>query len=58
MRETLACPGGGHVVSADVPLKWIEKSQYAPSFVASVITSKCADSTPLYRLEEELARIG
>lgn len=58
VRETLACPCGGHVVSADVPLKWIEKSQYAPSFVASVITSKCADSTPLYRLEKELGRIG
>lgn len=58
VRETLACPCGEHVVTADVPHKWVEKSQYAPSFVASVITSKCADSTPLYRLEKELARIG
>lgn len=58
VRETLACPCGGHVVTAEAPAKWVEKSQYAPSFVASVITSKCADSTPLYRLEKELARIG
>jgi transposase len=58
VRETLACPCGGHVVTAEGPPKWVEKSQYAPSFVASVITSKCADSTPLYRLEKELSRIG
>ncbi len=58
VRETLSCPCGGHVVTAEGPPKWVEKSQYAPSFVASVITSKCADSTPLYRLEKELARIG
>lgn len=58
VRETLACPCGGHVVTAEGPPKWVEKSHYAPSFVASVITSKCADATPLYRLEKELARIG
>lgn len=58
VRETLACACGGHVVTAEGPPKWVEKSQYAPSFVASVITSKCADSTPLYRLEKELSRIG
>lgn len=58
VRETLACPCGGHVVTAEGPPKWVEKSQYAPSFVASVITSKCADSIPLYRLEKELQRIG
>lgn len=58
VRETLSCPCGGHVVTAEGPTKWVEKSQYAPSFVASVITSKCADSIPLYRLEKELHRIG
>lgn len=58
VRETLACACGGHVVTAEGPTKWVEKSQYAPSFVASVITSKCADSIPLYRLEKELQRIG
>jgi transposase len=58
VRETLVCPCGGHVATADGPPKWVEKSQYAPSFVASVITSKCADSIPLYRLEKEFERIG
>lgn len=58
LRETLVCPCGGHVVTAEGPPKWVEKSQYAPSFVASVITSKCADSIPLYRLEKEFDRIG
>jgi transposase len=36
----------------------VEKSQYAPSFVAHLVTAKCADSIPLYRLEKELLRIG
>ncbi|MDX2150540.1 MAG: ATP-binding protein [Bryobacteraceae bacterium] len=48
-RETLACPCGEHVVTAEGPPKWVEKTHYAPSFVASVITSKCADATPRYR---------
>ena len=58
VRETLACPCGEHVVTAEGPSKWVEKSQYAPSFVAHIITAKCADSNPLYRLEKELRRIG
>ena len=58
VRETLACPCNEYVVTAEGPTKWVEKSQYAPSFVAHIITAKCADALPLYRLEKELHRIG
>ncbi len=58
VRETLACRCGEYVVTADGPTKWVEKCQYAPSFVAHVITAKCADSIPVYRQEKELKRIG
>jgi transposase len=58
VRETLACPCGEHLVTADSPGNWQEKSRYAPSFVAHIITAKCADSIPLYRLEKEFQRLG
>lgn len=58
VRETLSCPCGEYVTTAEGPEKWAEKSQYASSFVAHLVTAKCADSIPLYRLEKEYARVG
>lgn len=58
VRETVACPCGEYVKTAEVPLKWVEKCQYAPSLVAHLIVAKCADSIPLYRLEKDFDRIG
>jgi transposase len=58
VQETLACPCGEHVVRAQGPTKWKEKSRYSVSFVAHVVTAKCADSIPLYRLEKEFQRLG
>jgi transposase len=58
VRETLQCPCGEYVATAPVPEKWVEKSQYAPTFVAHLVTAKCADSIPLYRLEKEYQRVG
>lgn len=57
IRQTLRCPCGG-VVTADGPEKWWEKCQYGASFVAHVVTAKCADHSPLHRLEKEYLRIG
>ena len=45
-------------MTAETPDKWVEKSQYAPSFVAHLVTAKCADSIPIYRLEKEYQRTG
>lgn len=58
VRETLTCPCGEYVTTAPVQEKWTEKSQYASSFVAHLVTAKCADSIPLYRLEKEYQRVG
>jgi transposase len=58
VQETLSCPCGEHVVRAQGPTKWKEKSRYSVPFVAHVVTAKCADSIPLYRLEKEFQRLG
>lgn len=58
LQETLACPCGEHVVRAPTPTKWKDKSRYSVNFVASVITGKCADSIPLYRMEKQFQRLG
>lgn len=58
LRETLSCPCGEYIVTADGPTKWADKSHYAPSFVAHVVTAKCADHEPLYRQEKAFERIG
>lgn len=58
LRETLSCPCGEYIVTADCPSKWADKSHYAPSFVAQVVTAKCADHEPLYRQAKALERIG
>ncbi|MGH7894841.1 MAG: IS66 family transposase, partial [Candidatus Binatia bacterium] len=60
VRETLACTCGQYVVTAPCPDKSTssEKTRYAPSFVAHLITAKCADAIPLYRLEKIYRRAG
>ena len=58
LRETLSCPCGDYIVTAEGPSKWADKSHYAPSFVAQVVTAKCADHEPLYRQAKALERIG
>lgn len=58
LRQTMACKCGDYLVTAEPPDKWVEKSQYAPSFVAHLVTAKCADSIPIYRLEKEYQRTG
>ncbi|MBL8911225.1 MAG: IS66 family transposase [Archangium sp.] len=57
VRQVLRCECGV-LVAAHGPDKWLDKSQYGASFVAHLVTAKCADSIPLYRLEKEYQRIG
>jgi transposase len=57
LRQVLRCECGV-LLTADGPDKWWDKSQYGASFVAHLVTAKCADSIPLYRLEKEYQRIG
>lgn len=58
VRQTLACRCGEHIVTAEPPPKVVDKGQFGPGFVAHVVTSKCADSIPLYRLETRFKRSG
>lgn len=57
LRQTLSC-SCGHIITAKAPARMGEKTRYAPSFIAHLCTSKCADSIPQYRLAKEYARIG
>jgi transposase len=58
VRETLACACGQHIVVAPGPDHSIEGARYGDGFRAFVVTSKCADSIPLYRLARQLSRLG
>ena len=58
VRETLRCKCGEGIVTAPGPRNWQEQSRYGPGFVAHLVTAKCADSIPLYRLEKEFNRLG
>jgi transposase len=58
VREKLACRCGQHVVTAEPPVKPWEKGQYGPGFIAHVVTTKCGDSVPHYRLEKQCRRVG
>lgn len=57
-RETLACSCGQHVISAPVPDKVFDRTQYGPGFMAHLVVSKCCDSIPLYRMEQQFGRLG
>ena len=56
--ESLASVDGEHIVQAVAPVGVIEGGLYGPGVYSHVIVSKCADSMPLYRLEQKFARAG
>ena len=58
IRETLACLCGEHIVTAPGPDHSVEGARYGDSFRAFVVTSKCADSIPLYRQAKQMSRLG
>jgi transposase len=57
-RETLSCGCGKYIVTAPAPDRVGDKTQYAPSFVAHVIVTKCADNRAQYNLAKEYERVG
>jgi len=57
-RETLACSCGQHIITAPVPDKVFDRTQYGPGFMAHLVVSKCCDSIPLYRMEQQFSRLG
>ena len=56
--QTLASKHDDRIVKAKAPDGVIEGGHYGPGLYAHVITSKCADSLPLYRIEKMLERAG
>ncbi len=58
VQESLACPCGEYVVVAKGPIRPVEGGHYGPRFIGSVVTAKCVDSMPLYRMEKQFKRIG
>jgi transposase len=57
-RETCVCRCGKTIITAEAPERWSEKTQYASSFVAYLVTQKCMASMPIYRLEAMLSHLG
>jgi transposase len=47
-----------HIVTAPGPEKLLRGGLYGPSFGAFLIVEKCADSTPIYRIERRFERLG
>ncbi len=58
VRETVACTCGKHIITADAPARFGDKTSFSPSFIAHLVTSKCSDSMPFYRLEKGYRRMG
>ena len=56
--ERLCCPCGSGIITAPSPDKVFDKSRYGPGLMAHIVTSKCADSMPHYRLAKRFARMG
>jgi transposase len=57
-RETASCGCGKHIVTAPAPDRVGDKTQYAPSFMAHVVVTKCADNRAQYNLAKEYERVG
>ena len=58
VQEVLRCRCNGCVITAPGAPKVVEGGQYGASFLAHLAVAKCADHTPIYRLEKALARQG
>lgn len=58
VQETLACPCGEYMVTAAGPIRPTEGGSYGPSLISHVVTAKCCDSIPLYRMEKQFKRLG
>ena len=57
IRETLSCSCGECIVTAPGPRRVLDKTSYGPGLIAQLISSKCSDSIPLYRLKKQFRRL-
>jgi transposase len=56
--EAARCPCKQHYARGPAPVRVQEGCQYGPGFIAKLVVDKCADATPLYRIEKAMAREG
>ena len=47
-----------HYARGPAPRRVREGCTYGPAFIAKLIVDKCADATPIYRIEKAMARAG
>lgn len=57
VQQTVACKCGGYIVKADAPQRVFEGGRYGAGLITHVIVSKCLDSLPIYRLEQQFNRL-
>ena len=58
MVEVGRCPCKMHYARGPSPRRVREGCMYGPAFLAKLIVDKCADATPIYRIEKAMRRSG
>ena len=56
--EVGRCPCKMHYARGPAPRRVQEGCTYGPAFLAKLAVDKCADSTPIYRVEKQMRRMG
>lgn len=56
--EAARCPCKQHYARGPAPVRVQEGCQYGPGFISKLVVDKCADATPIYRIEKEMQREG
>lgn len=56
--ETGRCPCKLHYARGPTPARVREGCVYGPAFLAKLAIDKCADATPIYRIEKSMRRAG
>ena len=56
--EVGRCPCKMHYARGPAPARVQEGCTYGPAFLAKLAVDKCADATPIYRVEKQMRRTG
>ncbi len=56
--EVGRCPCKQHYARGPAPIRVQEGCTYGPAFLAKLAVEKCADATPIYRVEKAMRRAG
>ena len=56
--EVGRCPCKQHYARGSAPSRVYEGCKFGPAFIAKLVIDKCADATPIYRVEKAMRRAG